>query len=100
MLIKTLLHNLKYKNTILSSQTPKNMTEYNLKKLRPILQSKDEEDWLKLKFFYLSTFRSFHLCTINYPFLHTMVQFWIPTITYFALVTLEFTLYLRNLVEF
>ena len=52
------------------------MTEQNLKLIRPLLQSLGGEDWQKLNVFHLSVFQSLHLCKINYPFLHTVAQFW------------------------
>ena len=54
------------------------MAEHYLKLIRPILQCLGGEDQQKLDVFHLSIFRSLHLCKINYPFLHTVEQFYDP----------------------
>ena len=52
------------------------MTEHHLKLIHPVLQSLDGESWQKLNPFHPSIFRSLHLSKINYPFLHSVAQFW------------------------
>ena len=54
------------------------ISQETLKQLRPILKSLNEDDWLKLDPIFLSAFRSLSAFTINYPFLHWVVQFWDP----------------------
>ena len=65
------------------------MSERSLKQLQLILKNLDGGAWSRLGPFHLSVFRSLHARRINYPFLHTLAQFWDPQNHVFRFNTVE-----------
>ena len=52
------------------------MAEGSFPQLQAIMKSLDGESWSRLEPFRLPVLRSLHHTRINYPFLHTLAQFW------------------------
>ena len=52
------------------------MAEGSFLQLQAIMKSLDGESWSRLEPFRLPVLRSLHHTRINYPFLHTLAQFW------------------------
>ena len=54
------------------------MTDRSLKKLQLILKELDGGSWANLVPFHSSILKTLHAKRINFPFLHSIAQFWDP----------------------